>query len=247
MDPMNPPPDTLFYYRLRYTPEDQTEEDISANPRVTKPLFKRCRMVIFDVIKKYSEKWTYGAEWMNSKGYNVKFHYHIHFTSTSKPDAMRKAFVRYLQAEGLKCSGLKSYMLKVTLITNSVDAFFQYPLKQYSTPISQDGCVFKYQKGFTLAQIENMRIAAHACWQVAVQVSSTKTRTIEQLDSVFLRAVSECKKIPLPNMRNIKYAIIKLYMDEDRPINMQTINGYANTVALKLNVITIDELIDSTS
>ena len=253
------PSNLIVYYKLRYTPPGQTPEDLSGseyteeNPPSGKYAHatrkrdppkdsSKMKAVLLGCIKKHSVEWTFGAEFLNKAAQNTFFHFHIHFSSFTKPDAMRKCIQRAMQDKGFQCSGVKVYSLRPELVVDTAK-FYRYPLKQYALPIVEDSALVTNSKGFTVEQLEEMRIAAHAIWTTGVQVQGNKENKEFPDNTLFERALATIKHDG--NIKSTKQVLVRLiqfYVDEDRPINVQTIKGYTLTIGLKLGFITSDQL-----
>ena len=128
-------------------------------------------------------------------------------------------------------------MFKGILVKNK-DEFWRYPLKQN---LNANVC-----GGFTKQELEVMHEIAKESYMKVVQVNQTKLDNKDKTDTLFQRVFIKLKKSPdtTKNARDIAKVFIQHYIEEDRPVNQQTINGYVINAMVKLDLMNIDELLN---
>lgn len=238
--------DAFVLYKFRYTFPGQTNETIHDPSRV--PLKKD--IIIFrqlnEIIKQFSQQQTCGFEGKNSKGEPTYYHCHIHFTSKVLKGTIRKKIDRFLETEGYPHSGIKQISLKPEAFWTH-EKIFGYPLKQYSKELVETKNSAIYSKGFSLEQLNDMRRASHQSWMISIEINGNRDNR-DNSDTLFERAVSKIDKLPLEqkvaNLRQISSILIQLYTDENRPINLTTIQGYTYTLGIKYKVIDQEYLLN---
>ena len=180
---------------------------------------------------------------------------HTHFKTRVLKNTILKAIKRLLIDYNYPSKGVQVISLKPEVFVNEAK-FFNYPLKQYSSDLNIEHPVVKLSQGFTISQLNAMRSTAYDTYCVSVQIMSKKTGQNTELDSVFSRAVSRCLNTPMDNkssqmetkkvstLREVQRILIQLYKEEEKPINTTTIKGYSLTIALKLDIINEDYILD---
>jgi len=226
-------------YKFRFTFSDQ---DDSLECLKDKAFIGRCKMIHRCLINKlsdnhyfYMDKFTSGFE-VRSKGEDCRAHIHINFRSTHLKNSMNRTIKRLLVDEfNQEYYGNKCYSFKEELGVRDEEKFYRYPLKQGLNP--------QLCRGFSKDKLEQMHQVARDSYTASCQVFQAKMDNKDKDDTLFLRVLTKIKK----NNDNTKRAIAKTfyqhYFEEDRPINKTVIEGYVLNALLKLNLITIDDLI----
>ena len=238
--------DAFVLYKFRYTFPGQTNETIQDPSRNFSKSHRAVFRQLNEIIKQFSQQQTCGLESKNSRGEPTYYHCHIHFTSKVQKGTIRKKIDRFLESEGFPHSGIKQISLKPEAFWTH-EKIFGYPLKQYSTDFTETKISAIYSKGFTLEQLNNMRRASYQQWQISIEINGNRDNR-DNSDTLFERAVSKIDKLPLEqkvaNLRQISSILIKLYTEENRPINLTTIQGYTYTLGIKYKVIDEDYLLN---
>lgn len=224
--------DATVYYKLRITTDDDAFDPERGRPH------HQTRKSIWNLLKEDGAihgKGVAATEVKGKDGDYVRQHFHIHFASRKKKDAIRKKITRYWEAEHEeKLSGNKQWSFKLEPYVDT-QKFFNYPLKQ-----QKDSSLVDYV-GFTKEEIETMMIEANAVCRVSQEVVAAKGARKEENDTLYDRLARYLDKTE----GDIKVAIITFYMGENRPINNTTLIGYYHLYRLKTGVITPAEYADA--
>lgn len=238
--------ETAIPYWFRYTFPYQTKQTIEDPSRNFTQEYTRIYKNICEIISKHADEMTCGVEFKNSKGNPTYIHMHIHFTSKVIKDTIRKAITRYLTLGSYPASGVKTISLKPKY-PRSKDELFMYPLKQYSQPLTEKSMSYVFSKGFTLNQLNELRKLAYNQYIKICEINSAKSDNSDILDTLFDRAISKCEKAHSNQkvaLRDIQVVLINLYVEEKRPINITTIQGYALNIGYRLGVIDINYILE---
>lgn len=228
-------PSIFVYYKFRLTLDDQIydgKKPISLYRAQTKSWFEWLQ------VERYiSGKATAGCEVKNTMGDYCNPHFHIHFRSATKKDTIAQAMRRkYLKEYDEKLVGVKMYSLKLEADTCSEDKFFRYAYKQQEPEKELLSC------GFALQKTRDLCVAAKASYIVAVEQRQKKAAHKEEASSLYDRL-----EIYLDKQREqstscaILEHILKFYVEEQKPINCNTIVGYYNVYRLKRQLISYVE------
>lgn len=227
---------------LRFTFSNQ---DKDLTQLQDKNFINRCKVIHKRLVDKLKEmdyyhrnKYTSGFEVMNKAGEQCKAHIHLRFYSTKQTQSMRRTIKRYLgDTYDEDTTGNQAMMFKGILVKNK-DEFWRYPLKQN---LNANVC-----GGFTKQELEVMHEIAKESYMKVVQVNQTKLDNKDKTDTLFQRVFIKLKKSPdtTKNARDIAKVFIQHYIEEDRPVNQQTINGYVINAMVKLDLMNIDELLN---
>ena len=233
-------PFSAIPYKFRFTFSNQDNElKCLEDPQ----FIGRCKMIWRALINKMSDngyffmdKFTSGFEVM-SKGEPCQAHIHINFKSDANKNSINRTIKRFLTQEfDEDYLGNKSYSFVPELTIKDDEKFYRYPLKQGLEP--------QLCRGFSRDKLEQMAQVAQDSYAVACQVFQQKKDKRDKDDTLFLRVLSKCKK----NNDNTKRAIAKTfyqhYLEEDKPINKQVIEGYVLNALIKLNLISLDDMLD---
>lgn len=202
--------------------------------------------------------YTVGYEELSSKGPTaglpVSPHIHIHHTlqsakyDFSKDNEFRnyKGYLRRnLQSElkniGIPWGDNRLSNILVKDPKNSQD-IFDYPLKQFKV---QDYRYKDYSRGFTAQELNDMEIRATTKHDEAVKSGEiTRKRNEEEGMSQFYRDLSNHLDLnPADSKMKAIEEIYKFYCKKNKPINPQTIEGYALLYLFKNNILDLKEFI----
>lgn len=234
-------PFSAIPYKFRFTFSNQDEELKCLEDR---QFIARCKMIWRALINKMSDngyffmdKFTSGFE-VTSKGEPCKAHIHINFKSDANKNSINRTIKRFLTQEfDEDYLGNKSYSFVPELTIKDDEKFYRYPLKQGLEP--------QLCRGFSRDKLEQMAQVAQDSYAVTCQVWQAKKDKRDKDDTLFLRCLARCKKNNDNTERAITKTFVKQYREEQRPINRQVIQGYANNAMLDLNIISEDTLLDS--
>lgn len=233
-------PHLPIYIDMRFTFDNQDKELTCLND---KSFMKRCKLIykcliahLFENNYYYQNKYISGFETQSKTGENCKAHFHLRFRSTNIVSSMRRTVKRFL-SENWDQSTTGNQAMKFTgIVVRNHTEFMQYPLKLCKTN--------KICGGYTESQIQVMQEVAETSYEKVVQINQKKMDTRDKTDTLFLKVVEKLKKSPPTNIRQIALAFLLHYLEENRPINEQTIKGYALNAAITLKLITSDTLLD---
>lgn len=238
---LEPPTIEAIGYHFRFTFSDQDKElKCLENPR----FINRCRLIQKSLLSKMFEnnyfhlgKYISGFETRNNSGEHCKAHMHIAFYSTCIKQSINRTIKRYLENDWEQdYVGNSAYSFKAIHIRN-LEEFWRYPIKQ---SLDLSTC-----RGFAEDKLKVMFEIAYESWQKTCQINQSKIDKRDKDDTLFQRVFSKIKKENLQNLRSIAKKFVEHYLEEDRPINKLTIQGYTINAALKLNLMSVDEYLDT--
>lgn len=227
-------------YHLRFTFSNQDKE---LECLKDKQFIARAKTIHKRLIEKmrsneyfHQGKFTSGFEIRNKLGENCRAHIHICFFSTHVKQSMDRCIKRYLQDNyDETVVGNQAKMFKEVTQLRDTDEHYRYAIKQ---TLNRNVC-----GGFTDEYLLIQHEIAKETYGKIVQVNQKKMDAKDKTDTLFSRVMLELKKDIPTNMRQVAKAFLNLYIEEDRPINKQTIQGYCVTAGIKLNLINPDELL----
>jgi len=225
-------------YKLRFTFSDQKPPLFPQHQ--DKQFICRCKTIQTKLINKlldnnyvHNNRLTSGFETLNKLKETTYAHIHIHFYSKAVKESIRRTIKRFLQdTYDQDTTGNKAMSFVAEHITDD-EKFFRYPLKQ--------NLDIKNQRGFTTEHLEKMHEVAKESYAITCQVHQKKTDNRDNTDTLFLRVFNKLDKAT-DNKSSILKKFLQLYIDEDRPINKQTITGYVLNAQVKLGQVTIDQI-----
>ncbi len=228
---------------LRFTFSNQDKELTQLQD---KNFINRCKTIHIRLIQKlqemdyyYQNKYTSGFEVMNKAGEQCKAHLHLRFYSTKNTQSMRRTIKRYLgETYDEDTTGNQAMMFKGILVKNK-EEFWRYPLKQnFNATVCG---------GFTKQELHIMHEVAKDSYIKVVQVNQTKIDNRDKTDTLFQRVFVRLKKSQdnIKNARDVAKVFIQHYVEEDRPVNQQTIQGYTTNAMIKLDMLSIDDLLNN--
>ena len=132
-------------------------------------------------------------------------------------------------------AGIKYHSFKEQVVRDW-DKYWRYPIKQEYNP--------KLCFGHDPEYLEIQHQVARESWNIACEINQSKSDKKDTPDTLFQRALELLKKKDSKNIQEITKTIIQLYVDEERPLNKSTIQGYAITAAVKLGTLSVDQLAD---
>lgn len=226
--------DCAVYYKLRITLDQDVYDESNAQkndrlgPRV-------CNSMVRALEEKghVDGKLTSAYEYKGKTGDYTKPHFHIHFRSRSKKEAVRKAILRYWMAqydETLKGNAMWSLVIEPYVVE---DKLFGYLFKH------QDVENPPLTIGFSKDEITAMIKASKMINAVATDVAQRKKIRKEENDTLYDRL-----EVALDKGEGTIGEILDFYMKENKPINDTTIVGYYNLYRLKRQRITTAEYAD---
>jgi len=232
-------------YDLRFTFSNQDKElECLKNKQFigrSKTIFSALITKLYENEYFYQNRYVGGFETMNKTGENCKAHIHLRFYSTSIGNTMRRTIKRFLEKEyDEETNGNQSLMFKPKVVRDKLE-FMRYPLKQ--------GFNSAWCRGYSNKELELMYETAKDSYLKTVQINQKKMDNHDKDDTLFLRVLSKLKKDIEKNdtkktPKDIYKAFLETYIEENKPINRTTISGYVINAQVKLNLITIDQLLE---
>lgn len=226
------------WYKLRITLDDSIYDP--AMPGVKFRHFITTAREFKDVIDKYTlGKVVGGLEVQNKLGEYTFPHVHFHFTSHTKKDTLVKQLKRiYHSLYDEALVGNKKYSCKIETDVN-MERFFRYSLKQYEAiePIIEQ----KLCSGFSTSELETFRKVAYAQYQLGIEVNQSKADRKEIATTKFSRACLKLDKLENPSKLDIALGIQEVYLNDESPINNNTIAGYTLAYCLKRGLVSKEE------
>lgn len=229
------------YYKLRVTPPDQVEPVDGVYERENINASRLFLMTLLGIITPYVDGFlTSGIELLNGKGEETHLHYHLHFRSKTKKEAIRKQLKRKLQDVGVTLLGNKMFSLVVDTYVVE-EKFFRYPLKQ--------GLLISYREqrlhiGFDDDTLKAMSERANDSWKISCEVANSRADRREDADSLYLRMLAKYKITGLTNQEDYEICefLILFYQSENRAVNLTTIKSYVNNIKLDIGQITASQM-----
>ena len=230
-------------YHFRFTFSDQDKE---LKCLEDSSFINRCKLIHRSFVSKLMEtgyvylgKLTSGFEVRNKAGENCKAHMHISFKSKYVKQSMNRTFKRYLEGTweqeylGNACYSFKEQHIRCE------DEFWRYPLKQ---SFNKNLC-----RGFNDDKLEVFHQVAKESYAKVCQVHQSKLDKKDTPDTLFLKVIHNIKKLPIlpKNAREIARHFVIYYKEHNLPINNVTIKGYVTLAMLHLDIMTVDEYIDT--
>jgi len=221
-----------YKFRFTFTEQDKTfqyEKEIPRWKQISIHLVNKLR-------EQYNiKKMTGGLETLNRAGDRTWCHLHIHFDATEQRDTIARYIKRYLgETYSQQTVGVKFFSLKPD-VARHLEDFMRYPLKQ--------GLDRRLCYGYSDAELEIMHGAAQSSYIKCQEINQSKLDKSDNSDTLFERLKiyldksekMETEKVPL------LIAATKFYVEENKPINRHTIQGYVDTYRLQKGFITYEQ------
>lgn len=227
-----------YHFRFTFSDQDKNLECLE-DPQV----IGRFKLIWRALVNKLSDnnyfhldKFTSGFEVRNKAGENCKAHIHIAFYSTAVKQSMNRTIKRFLTDEfDQEYLGNKCYSFKEQHVRNPSE-FWRYPLKQ--------GLNTQMCRGFPSEQLQQMHEVAADSYAKVCQVHQSRMDKQDNSDTLFERVLNKIKKNNDITKRSIAKTFYQHYLEENKPINRQVIEGYVFNALLKLELISLDDMLD---
>jgi len=223
------------HYRFRFT---FTEQDKDHN--YTNEEKKRWRSMTRGLVRELCELYTIqhltgGIEYLNKRGEHTWAHMHIHFDSIETRDAIYRKIRRYLKEEyQQEVVGVKAFSFKPTVVRDLQD-FYRYPLKQ--------NLDIKLCRNFTEPELLHMHEVAKDSYFKVVQINQAKMDKMDTADTLFERLKVILDKSGHTTKKPLLIRSLQFYVDEKKPINRPTIQGYVDNYMLLTKLISYEEYV----
>lgn len=225
------------YIDMRFTFSDQDKDLQCLNDKQfmnkARTIYKRYIDYIVGNGYVYRNKYTSGFEVLNKLGENCKCHFHLRFTTKSVVQSIRRRTKEFLAKYEQNTNGNNAMMFKAIINPRNEEEYWRYPIKQILNK--------KFCGGFTDIELEHMHKVAKDSYEKIIQVNQKKMDKKDNLDTLFERLKNNLEKTMLVKKVPLLIAATKFYVDEQRPVNKQTIEGYVDNYMLLKEYITYEE------
>lgn len=222
-----------IHYKFRFTFTEQDkhhryEEEIPRWRSISKGLATK-------LVEQYTiTKMTGGIETLNKDGDRTWCHLHLHFDAIELKETIAKYIKRYLgDIYDQTVVGIKCFSLKPEAMLRSIDDFYQYPLKQ---SLNKSLCY-----GFTEAELGHMHGVGKSSYLKVQQVRQQKMDKMDNSDTMFERLKKKLEQTQETKRGKLLVSATKFYVEENKPINRQTIQGYVDTYMLQKEFISYED------
>lgn len=222
-----------IHYKFRFTFTEQDDKH-----EYTKEDIARFKAISRNIKAKFVENYTItkmtgGMETLNKKGERTYAHVHLHFDALENKESMARTIKRYLtETYDQNTTGVKAFCFKPDVVRN-MDDFYRYPLKQNLDT--------KLCHGFPVDKLNTMYEIAKSTYEKVVQVNQTKMDRSDNSDTLFQKLKYIFEKEDIQQKKPLLFRATKFYIDEDKPINRHTIQGYVDNYMLSKGYITFEE------
>lgn len=229
------------FYKFRYTynNEYQNNENVNQLRKWIKDSFEDggvCGLVISKALH-----YVYGVEHLNKFGEPTKIHAHIHFTSESKIESIRKSLQRWFKDDEEVRKGTELYSLVEEKDVIEVERFFRYPLKQVNFHITDENNTDRF--GYFIGDecnIEQMRLLAHEEWKKGVEVHLKNRERLCSKDTTYDKLAKYLNEKNCESFKQAIKMIVEFYAQEGMAMNINTMGGYAVTYSVKAGFLSPD-------
>ncbi len=198
---------------------------------------------------------TCGFEDKNKYGEPCRPHFHVHFYFNN-PDLVdpKRTLVKYLksraEAMDIQLKHNKKWCLSAVEEPEDLDRFYRYPFKfgqtapmfPHGTFTRPDDLFADEQTQVAIAVDENKRRIEANCLhrEKSREKASFKDKLFKTLDECFNYCVTDISPTPPIKVghQDIWIKILDYYQNQDKPINMQTIDGYTTLYQLHIGTLT---------
>jgi hypothetical protein len=224
-----------YKFRFTFSEQDKTHEYADQIPRwkvITKNLIDK----LLNLYK--ITALTGGVETLNKDGERTWCHCHIHFDAIENKETILRAIKRYLvDTYDQTAVGVKCISLKPEAMLRSYDEFYRYPLKQ---SLNKKLCY-----GFDDTRLDHMHEVAKDCYLKVQQVRQAKLDKSDNSDTLFERLILYLDKTSLEKNDTSKLSLLisatRFYVEENKPLQRNTIQGYVDNYMLKKQLITYEQ------
>ena len=215
---------------MRHTFNNQTEklESLEDKQFIARAKTIQTRLIYWMLEHRYiyQHKYTSGFETLNKLGVNCRAHFHLRFQTQHMVQTVRKQVKRWLLDKyGEDTTGNLSFMFKSIIVPRCEEEYWRYPLK-----ISLDK---KKCGGFSDQDLERMHQVAHESFQKVVQINQAKMDKRDKTDTLYERLKIKLEKSGVSIRTPLLILSSKFYVEEQRPVNRQVINGYVDLFMLE--------------
>jgi len=171
-----------------------------------------------------------GIETKNKYGEEIKRHFHYHFVTDEKIEAIRRRFTR---------SAIKdqkdNYSMALEKDVVDENRFFRYPMKQYESEYKPLANI-KVPENFDL---DLQRILANEEWEKGKQILSCQRVKHDSRQTTYEKILSIIEEncVRFCNLEEIQDYILRYYLDNKIPPNRLKIIDMADGIAISQSII----------
>ncbi|AXQ66273.1 MAG: putative replicase [Cressdnaviricota sp.] len=219
---------TFYKLRITLSTSDQSDRDCSG-----------VRRLCLNLKKKYKIKLSsFGIENINNKGQTVPEHIHFHFELVDDlHDNPHRNVKRWIQTQMPSLKGLAIWSFPPPEECSDIHRFLRYPLKIKSDPTlfeCPEYLDFDYATEEILAKNEYADVVKKQ--QAYAEKQECKTTLYDQMSSLITLDLSQN---PQPiSVSLIFNKMVDFYVNQKKPVNPQTLNGYVILYLISNNHIT---------
>lgn len=177
-----------------------------------------------------------GVEEINKYGEKTKKHIHFNFESEDKKETMRTWLTRKAESFGFKLKGKEMYCLQQFPQPEDYERWIRYPIKECETPLVTN---------IPAQDLTRLQLCAKDERARCIKLNIEKREYANQKSSYFDKICEHLEKTKFNTHRSIYIEICKKYVEDKKPLNHSTINGYTNIYMLQKSLITYDAFYDT--
>lgn len=223
-----------MYYSLRITPSQ-----FNASPKSCLLLFKNLRKNLAE----FEEScFIVALEKTNKYGEPTHEHFHFNFLSDASKDSIQKRIRKYFEDLALVCRGNKCYALVECGEPDDIKRWLRYLMKERWLP--EHSCI----KDFSTEEISQMELLAKDEFALTINRNLANRKKLEDKTTLFDKIVKKLEEQnpKLNSFREINLFIIKYYVEDKKPVNIQTIDGYTYNYMISSGILTAEQYYEAT-
>lgn len=218
-----------MYYQLRVTP-------VKFNcpfPLAAKVVQMLMARETFD-----KSMYIFADECLNKDGVETARHFHFNFICDDKKDTLQSNIRKWFADREYICKGGEAYSLSVCDEPDDLKRWIRYQMKEKWVPSLSN------LSDFTPDEVKEMELLAKD--ERARQVKKNKEYHAkkQEKETLFDKIIKHLEKKNLKTFRDINIEIVKYYVEDGRPVNVSTVDGYTHNYMLSHNLITYEEFYD---
>ncbi len=223
-----------MYYSLRITP---SQFNASLNQCLL--LFKNLRKNLVEFDK---DCFIVALEKTNKYGEPTHEHFHFNFICDASKDSIQKRIRKYFEDLSLVCRGNKCYALADCDEPDDIKRWLRYLMKEKWLP--SHSCI----KDFTTDEISAMVMLAKDEFALTIKKNLATRKKLEDKTTLFDKIIKKLEEQnpKLESFREINLFIIKYYVEDKKPVNIQTIDGYTYNYMISSGILTAEQFYDAT-
>ena len=214
-----------MYFQLRVTPS------------AFKCPWEQAIQIVKSIITFYDvdeECYITADEKTNKYGEAIKRHFHFNFICEGKKDTIQKWVRKWYHDRDYVCKGNKCYCLQEVEEPDDIKRWLRYLMKEKYL-----GKLTKIP--YSNEEIANMEILAKDERSRSAEIHLKKREKSLDKKTMFDKICEKLEKENLGSKRDIFIFIAKYYVEEGKPVNYKTIEGYTYNWMLKKGLISYDE------